>query len=364
MQRKQTFSPHFLSFAAGLVVAFLIAILTSAASPGLAIGVADNNAFKTPDKRGEVAAKSLGFNLIRIFLWYHPGQTVLTPVQKQNLGLALANLPRSSRLLVSVVGKPYQTGNVWTSPKGIRTPAERGDFTRLLDDMTRTFPAIKDVSIWNEPNYPLFWSDRQDAAERYAALLAASYDTLHPKGVRVYGFELHPWRQPVDWVLRVGAWMRATHRHRPLFDYVATHPYPHTNSEVPWTRHWQPGVIGMGDVQRLRGLLRKAFSRTAQKRYPIAYTETGWTTAGFAAYAVTPRVQATRMVQALELAYCQRGVHAFVSFLLWDSSDYWQTGLIFPDRTTHKPAYAAYKAAVARVHARRVRCSMFPRSVL
>jgi hypothetical protein len=364
MSRKETFSPRFFSFAAGLVVAFLIAILTSTASPGLAIGVADNNAFKTPDKRGEVAAKSLGFNLIRIFLWYHPGQTVLTPVQKQNLALALANLPRSSRLLVSVAGKPYQTGNVWTSPKGITNPAERGDYTRLLVDMVRTFPAIRDVSIWNEPNYPLFWSDRDYAPQRYAALLAASYDALHPYHVRVYGFELHPWRQPVKWITSVGAWMRTTHRKRPLFDYVATHPYPHVNNEVPWTRHWQPGVLGMGDVQRLRGLLRKAFSRTAQLRYPIVYTETGWTTAGFAPYAVTPPVQAKRMVQALELAYCQRGVYAFVSFLLWDSSDYWQTGLIFPDRMTHKPAYAAYKAAVARVHARRVRCSDFPRNVL
>jgi hypothetical protein len=233
---------------------------------------------------------------------------------------------------------------------------------QTLLDLVRTFPAVKDVSVWNEPNYSLFWSNRVSAPERYAALLAASYDALHPRGVRVYGFELNPHRETAKWINGVGAWMRATHRSRPLFDYVATHPYPKAVTEVPWARHQEPGVLGMGDVQRLRSLLGNAFAHTAQRRLDVVYTETGWTTAP-SAHGVTPAVQATRMVQALDLAYCQRGVHAFLSFLLRDDDDAWQTGFFTP-AWADKPVYAPYKREIARVRAHDVRCSTFPRSAL
>jgi hypothetical protein len=355
MRRKQAFRPHLLSFGAGLIVAFLIAIVTSAASPGLAVGVADNNAFEFGDPRGPKAAADLGLNIVRIFAWWKPGQTVLRPVQQQHIATAVAS---GRRVLVSVSGKPGAAKD-----STITTAAGRRNYVATLLDLVGKFPAVRDVSIWNEPNYSLFWSSRTQAPQKYAALLAASYDALHFRGVRVYGFELHPSRQTVKWITGVGSWMRVTHRRRPLFDYVATHPYPQVNNEVPWTRHRQPGELAMGDVQRLRSLLRKAFSRTAQKRLEIMYTETGWTTAAFA-NGVTPSIQATRMVQALKLAYCQRGVHSFVTFLLTDAPDAWQTGLISVDWTARKPAYAPYKAAIARVRSRRVNCSQFPRAVL
>jgi hypothetical protein len=363
MPRIQALRPHFLSFAAGLAVAFLIAILTSAASPGLAIGVADNNAFKPPDPRGVAAADDLGFSMVRVFVWYKPGQTALTLVQKQRLAQALAAKRRSYRLLVSVTGKPVNPPDGWNSTKGITTATGREEYVRFLVNLVRTFPAVKDVSIWNEPNYPLFWSSRYKAPQRYAALLAASYDALHRHKVRIYGFELHPWREPVKWIRTVGSWMRATHRKRPLFDYVATHPYPRMNTEVPWAHHSQPGVLSMGDVHRLRKLLRTAFRGTGQKRFPIAYTETGWTTASVA-HRVTPALQAKRMAQALDLAYCQRGVHAFISFLLLDGNDYWQTGFFSAGWSVRKPVYGIYKREVARVRAGRVDCSRFPRAVL
>jgi len=362
MARMQALRPHFLSFAAGLAVAFLIAILSSAASPELAIGVADNNVFKTADSRGGKAVSDLGLSMVRIFVWYKPGQTSLTQVQRQRTALALSHCTGKCRLLVSVTGKPVNPPDGWNSTKGITTTKGRREYVRFLVDLVRSFPRIKDVSVWNEPNYPLFWSSRYKAPQRYAALLAASYDTLHRFKVRVYGFELHPWRGPVRWVRSVGAWMRATHRTRPLFDYVATHPYPRVNTELPWTRHRQPGVLSMGDLHRLRSLLRKSFRGTAQRKFPIAYTETGWTTASVA-NRVTPALQAKRMTQALDLAYCQRGVHAFVSFLLQDGTDYWQTGFFSADWSVRKPVYGAYKREIARVRAGKVRCSTFPRSV-
>ena len=54
-----TLRPRLFSFASGLVVAFLIAILTSAAASDLAVGVADDNAFMTSNQRGHIAAKDL-----------------------------------------------------------------------------------------------------------------------------------------------------------------------------------------------------------------------------------------------------------------------------------------------------------------
>jgi hypothetical protein len=360
MWRKEAVRPHFLSFGAGVIVAFLIAILTSSASPGLAVGVADNNAFEFGDLRGPRAANDLGLNMIRIFAFYRPGQSSLRPAQVEHIRTALAG---RQRVLVSVTGKPVRTAQGWDRPSGITTAAARRAYVRLLVNLVHTFPAIRDVSIWNEPNYPLFWSNRTNAPQKYAALLAESYDALHFRGVRVYGFELHPSRETVKWITGVGSWMRVTHRQRPLFDYVATHPYPLVSRELPWTRHRQAGELAMGDVHRLRMLLRRAFSGTAQKRREILYTETGWTTAEFA-NGVTPGVQATRMVQALNLAYCQRGVHSFITFLLADAPDAWQTGLVLKDWTGRKPAYAPYKAAIVRVRAGKVNCSQFPRAAL
>jgi hypothetical protein len=352
---RETLRPHFFSFAAGLVIAFLIAVLTSAASPGLTVGVTDDTNFETTDMRAADAAKDLGLNMIRIFVYYRPGQTTLRPVQVQHIQEVLAS---GQRVLVSLTGRPFRTDTGWTEATGPATPTERSEYVQTLLNLVQTFPAIKDVSIWNEPNYGLYWSNGSSSPQQYAALLAASYDALHPRGVRVYGFELNGHRETDKWISGVGAWMRATHRTRPLFDFLAIHPYPLVNSEVPWTRHKEPGVLGMGDVQRLRALLRYSFARTAQTQLPIVYTETGWTTAPDA-HGVTSAIQKTRMVQALDLAYCQRGIHAFVTFLIKDDPEPWWTGF-FTQAWATKPVYAAYKREIGRVRADKVRCSTFP----
>ena len=356
---KDAFRPHFFSFGAGLLVAFLIAVLTTAASPGLSVGVADNNAFMTPDQRGSQAAADLGLNSIRLFLWYEPGQTSLSGEQRTQLAWALAP---GRRTLVSVTGQPVRTDHGWRSPRGISSAAGRRAYVAFLHDLVHSFPAIRDVSVWNEPNYPLFWANRTRAPQRYAALLAAAYDALHAKGVRVYGFELHPWRETQRWVEGVGRWLRASHRRRPLFDFVATHPYPRVPSEAPWVRHERRTILGMGDIQRLRSLLRRSFAHTPQKRLEIAYTETGWTTAP--RVGITPQLQAKRMVQALELAYSQRGVRFFMSFLLADDPDFWQTGFISNGWSGFKPVYWSYRDAIRRIRTGQVNSAQFPSAVL
>ena len=359
-QRYNTLRPRLFSFAGGLVVAFLIAILTSAASPNLAIGVADDNAFMTPNNRGPVAARDLRLNTVRLFVWWKPGQTSLTLGQQQELEWAQAS---GRRILASVTGQPLPGQGKWIRPVGVNSQKARNQYVSFLRDLHRRNRGIKDVSIWNEPNLSLFWANRYKAPQRYAALLAASYDALHPLGVRVYGFELHPWRETTRWLSGVGSWLRATNRKRPVFDYVATHPYPLTRNEAPWARHKSPSILSMGDVARLRGKLRTAFRGTAQKRLQVHYTETGWTTAPTSPRRNTPAQQATRMVQAVELAYCQRGVHSFITFLLADDPGEWQTGVIANGWGARKPAYAPYKKAIARIRAHKVKCARFPAAV-
>jgi hypothetical protein len=359
-QATGTLRPRLFSFASGLVVAFLIAILTSAASPQLAVGVADDNAFMTQNTRGHSAAADLGLNTVRLFIWWKPGQKGLTLGQQQEIGWALAG---NRRILASVTGQPLPGKPRWIRPQGVTSAAARRQYVAFLRDLVRKFPAIKDVSIWNEPNLSLFWANRYKAPQRYAALLAASYDALHPLRKRVYGFELHPWLETSRWLNGVGSWMRMTHRKKPVFDYVATHPYPMTRNEAPWAHHREKSILSMGDIQRLRGKLRGAFRGTAQKRLQVFYTETGWTTSPTSSRRVTPAQQATRMVQAVELAYCQRDVFSFITFLLADDPGEWQTGLITNGWAARKPAYAPYKAAIARIRAKKVKCARFPHSV-
>jgi hypothetical protein len=357
LQPYSAFRPRVVSFAGGLLVAFLIAILTSAASPQLAVGVADDNAFMTANNRGAVAARDLRLSTVRLFVWWKPGQRSLTLGQRQELEWALAS---KTRILASVTGQPLPGK---PHPQGVTSKAQRRNYVAFLRDMARKFPAIKDISIWNEPNLSLFWSNRYKAPQRYAALLAASYDALHPLHKRVLGFELHPWRETTRWLNGVGGWMRTTHRKRPVFDYIATHPYPLTRNEAPWAHHRNPSILSMGDVHRLRTKLGTAFRGTAQKRLQVFYTESGWTTSPTSPRRNTPAQQATRMVQAVQLAYCQRGVHSFITFLLADDPGEWQTGLIANGWGAPKPAYAPYKSALARIRAKKVNCAQFPAAV-
>jgi hypothetical protein len=357
LQTDSPLRPRLISFASGLVVAFLIAILTSAASPNLTVGVADDNAFMTSNNRGAVAARDLRLNTVRLFVWWKPGQRSLTLGQQQELAWALAS---KRRILASVTGQPLPGK---PHPQGVTSKAQRRNYVAFLRHMARGFPAIKDYSVWNEPNLSLFWANRYKAPQRYAALLAASYDALHPLRKRVYGFELHPWRETTRWLSGVGSWMRTTHRTRPVFDHIATHPYPLTRNEAPWARHRNRSILSMGDVHRLRAKLRTAFAGTAQKRLGVFYTETGWTTSPTSARRNTPAQQATRMVQAVQLAYCQTGVFSFVSFLLADDPGEWQTGLISNGWGARKPVYAPYKAALARIRAKNVNCARFPKAV-
>jgi hypothetical protein len=118
------------------------------------------------------------------------------------------------------------------------------------------------------------------------------------------------------------------------------------------------------------GALDLAFAGTAQPHTPIWYLEDGFQTAVTlprrALYAgqesvtgvVSASSQAAQLATALRLAYCQPRVEAFFNFLLADepSLGRWQSALLWAN-WRRKPAFAAYRAAIAEVRAGTVACA-------
>lgn len=145
-----------------------------------------------------------------------------------------------------------------------------------------------------------------------------------------------------------------------------------TDGEPPATTHPRGKTIAEGDYPKLIGALTAAFAGTAQPvpgegRVHIWYLEDGFQTRSplSTAYsgsendphAIDPELQALRLRQAIELAYCQPAVGAFFNFQLVDEKELqgWQSGVVYADGTP-KPAYAAFKAAAAAVRTGAVTC--------
>ena len=175
---------------------------------------------------------------------------------------------------------------------------------------------MNDVVIWNEPNSNDFWQPQfrgsaSAAPAAYGALLATCWDMLHGlrPGVNLLSstssrgnddaFAVsNAGHSPGAFVRRVGTWYRASGRTRPLFDTAGHHPYPANAAERPSARHTGSKTIGQGDLG------------------------------------------------------------AFFNFLLVDepSLSAWQSGLFWADGYP-KPAYDAFRAAIADVRAGAVRCA-------
>ena len=174
---------------------------------------------------------------------------------------------------------------------------------------------------------------------------------------------------PAAFIRAVGAAYRASGRQRPLFDAAGHNPYPLFAGESPAARH--EVYIGQGDYDRLVAVLDESFAGTAQRPVPVWYLENGFqtTTAGkrrrshysgseSVARTLAPREQAAQIAAALRLASCQPRVAAYFNFLLVDETllGGWQSGLLWAD-WRRKPAFDAYKAAIAEVRGGTVDCA-------
>ncbi len=344
-----------------LLAVALVAAGSVRAEPGLMVGVHDDQIKWRSQPRTILASvESLGLDAMRVTLAWRPGRRNLTARHHHELRRILAAHRRGVRVVVGVYGR---AGDAPTTPRA------REDYCRFVRNVLVRYSEIRDVLIWHEANSDSFWRTQEPAPENYAALLARCWDVLHSSvvGANVVTSTAAS-HDPVGFLAAVAASYRASGRTRPLFDTVGHNPYPFYPGEPPAVTH--DVYVGQGDHARLVGALDLGFVGTAQPPTPIWYLEDGFQTAVMhprqALYAgqesvtgvVSAASQAAQLAAALRLAYCQPRVEAFFNFLLVDepSLGRWQSGLLWAD-WRRKPAFAAYRSAIAEVRAGTVACA-------
>ena len=343
---------------------FALAVGASPAHAGsdLVIGVHDDR-IKWTERPAPIlgAMQALGLGGMRVTLEWRRGKRHLATPDHDALRRAVAAHAGGVRIVLGVYGRPSE------APRG---PAAREDYCRFVRNVLLRYGEVRDVVIWNEANSDTFWPSSAGAAADYAALLARCWDVLHRSmpdvNVLTTTAASH---DPAAFIHGVGAAYRASGRQRPLFDAAGHNPYPLFPAESPAARH--DVYIGQGDYDRLVAVLDESFSGTAQGPTPIWFLENGFqtTTAGkrrrthyvgreSVATTLEPQAQAVQIVAALRLASCQPRVAAYFNFLLVDEPVLggWQSGLLWAD-WRRKPAFDAYRTAIAEVRGGTVDCA-------
>jgi hypothetical protein len=395
---------------------FLLAMLlgsggTARAAPDLLVGVTED-ALKFDPQPAYDDARKLGIKAFRITLLWQPGLT--EPTAEQTLELERAvGVPRDITIVLSVFGR--------RAVHAPTTEERRDEYCGFLESIVRRYRRIRQLGIWNEPNKSYFWrpqfnGDGTSAAPAaYAALLARCWDVLHDAraGIRVIAPSTSPRgndkpdavsnisHSPTLFIRELGRAYRASGRDSPIFDIVGHHVHGISSAERPWRTH-RGSSVTQGDLTKLDQTLSEAFSDTAQpvpgrcidgKCVPVWWLEAGFQTepdpdkaSFYTGVEVTPRSlpdsvgdveleplpdsrslapdQATQIVSALRLAYCQPHVEAFFNFLLWDEArlEGWQSAPIWVDRTP-KGSYEAFRGAIREVRSGDVDCDELRRAV-
>jgi hypothetical protein len=236
---------------------------------------------------------------MRVTLAWRTGRRNRTPRHHHEIRRVLVAHRRGIRIVLGFYGRAEDAPS---------TPQAREDYCHFVRNVVVRYSEIRDVVIWNEANSDTFWRPRQETAEGYAALLARCWDLLHASvaDVNVVTTTAAS-HDPIGFVQAVAAAYRASGRSRPLFDTVGHNPYAGHES-----------VTG----------------------------------------AVSGAGQAAQLATALRLAYCQPRVEAFFNFPLVDEPALgrWQSDLLWAD-WKRKPAFAAYRAAIAEVRDGTVVCA-------
>jgi hypothetical protein len=348
--------------ALSLVVLALLAGAGSArAGTDLLIGVHDD-AIKWTERPTPIlgAVRALGLGGMRVTLVWRPGKRNLTRRDHDALRRVVAAEAHGVRIVLGVYGRARHAP---------RDPAGRDDYCRFVRNVLLRYGEIRDVVIWNEANSDTFWQPREGSAAAYAELLGHCWDLLHASvpGVNVVTTTASS-HDAAAFIRDVGAAYRASGRQRPLFDTAGHNPYPLYPGEPPTARH--EVYLGQGDYDRLVAVLDESFAGTAQPATSVWYLENGFQTTVAkrrrARYrgresvtgTVGPAEHAAQLATALRLAYCQPRVAAYFNFLLADEPllEGWQSGLLWADGK-RKPAFAAYRAAIAEIRAGAVDCA-------
>jgi hypothetical protein len=314
---------------------------------------------KLADERVAFASRA-GFNALDITTAWTAGQTRPAPGELQILrNVADAAQSHGLQLLITVYApKPRYAPT---------TDAQQDQYAGFMARLARELPTVDGFAVWNEPNLNTFWLYQYDsagkdiAAPAYTSLLGRTYDALKAVStkIKVYGGNLaprgfedpdspRPTHSPTQFIRDMGAAYRASGRTKPIMDVFALHPYQ-TRSAIPPGQPHTGTSLGLGDYDKLVGLLGAAFDGTAQdgSTLPIAYTEFGVqslipegklgsytnTDSPLGKDAVPEETQAEYYKQAFELAGCQPNVVAFYIFHLLDEADLnrWQSGPYYTD---------------------------------
>jgi hypothetical protein len=335
-------------------------------------------------------AAVLGGSAFRLTTLWSPGRAAPTAAERAKLDRAAA-AAAGQRLVLAVFAD--------VASNAPQDAAGREAYCTYVRSILGSYPSIRDVVVWNEPNKALFWSPQATAAARYEELLARCYDVLHAAfpGVNVIGLALSSTgndnagsTSPGAFIRAVGDAFRASGRARPVLDTVGHHPYGMEAAERPWRQHIAAKTIAQGDWNKLMYNLFLAFEGTGQpipgeQSVRIWYTESGSQTSvdpdKQAAYSGVENIatipddaggepetpapaettaapdQRTQALDAIRLAACQPYVAAYFNFLLADEPRLsgWQSGAYWADLSP-KGSVPAFKQAIGQATSGSVDC--------
>jgi hypothetical protein len=349
-----------------LVLALAVAVVAGCgrsdeAPAGFVVGAVEDAAKSGSADAKMLLARQAGYRAVALSAVWTPPLEAPPPAELKALETAIiAAATNGIRPIVGV----YSFSGVTPT-----TPEARAQFAAYAASIPRDIPAVRDISIGNEPNLNLFWSpqfapDGSDvAAASYLELLAESYDALKAVStdINVIGGSLsargnddptgsRPTHSPTRFIEDLGASYRASGRDKPVMDMFSIHPYPENSSIPPTFEHPNSTAIGLADYDKLVAALGTAFDGTDQpgSTLPIAYGEYGLQTeipasksAGYTGAeqpttkAIDEQAQATAYAEAITIAACHPNVRMLLFFHVSDESqlERLQTGVYYADDT-------------------------------
>jgi hypothetical protein len=161
-----------------------------------------------------------------------------------------------------------------------------GAWTNFVTEAVKRYPESAAVEIWNEPNLSNFWKSGPNPT-RYAQLLNEAYDAVKNvnPNMPVLGGALANSQFGGNGSTPYERYLNALLDLKPRFDALAIHDYDTAGTDANW-------------FDRTLDIARSALDSHGYPGVPIWVTELGRSTTG--PRAVTPVVQATRLLQMLQ----------------------------------------------------------------
>ena len=326
----------------------------------------------------------LGMRENRVSITWDPeAPTTIQRQQELELYVTLATL-RGVRVVFAVA--PAKARSITAAPRNA------GQYAAFLQQLARTFPAVKDYVIGNEPNQPRFWQPQFGrrgeplSPASYYALLARSYDALKvvDGSITVIGVGLSPRGNdqpkardnvsisPVRFIGGLGKAYRRARRQKPIMDELGFHPYPDRDTD-PLMKGYRWPNAGVPNLDRIKQAFWDAFHGTRQPTFregrsrgsmTFRLDELGWqvrvVSSSAAAYygreSVRPTNESSQSGiynQAIRYLACDASARSVLFFLLRDEPDLerWQAGLVRADNS-RRPSFDAVKTGIAQTGGR------------